>query len=313
MRQPDADPLALRALVDRVFGCAVPIDLTRTPDGLSTPVYRLERGHETFYLRLAETNTASLAPEAMVHGLLQGRGVKVPAVVHFEPFDGALDRSVMITTAIPGEPISPATDRDTARRVMIAAGRDLAAIHSIPVKGFGWIQRGPTSGDQLTAEFPSWDLFALKDLPSNLSHLRTMLRKDERRAILDLACKPFLAGQQPASGLAHGDFDTTHIFQAGGEYTGIIDFGEIRGADRFYDLGHFALHDGQQLPYRLLSDLVAGYQARHILPGDAITRSGTWAILIGVRRLVRACDLGAIAHQQFLTAAIRAQLAIFAG
>lgn len=39
--------------------------------------------------------------------------------------------------------------------------------------------------------------------------------------------------------LAHGDFDTTHIYQDNGRYTGIIDFGEIRGADRWYDLGYF--------------------------------------------------------------------------
>jgi hypothetical protein len=29
--------------------------------------------------------------------------------------------------------------------------------------------------------------------------------------------------------LAHGDFDMTHIYQEDGRYTGIIDFGEIRG------------------------------------------------------------------------------------
>lgn len=308
MRQPDADPLALRALVDRVFGRSVPIEITRTPDGVSTPVYRLRRGAENFYLRLAETSAASLAPEAQAHDLLRRRGVNIAVVVHFEPFDEALDRSVMIMTAIPGAPVSQVADRDTALRVMVAAGGDLASINDVPVEGFGWIERGPTTGDRLTAGLPSWDLFALNDLASNLSHLRQILRKDERRMILNLAFEPLLKAQEPASSLAHGDFDTTHIFHDGGEYTGIIDFGEIRGADRFYDLGHFALHDGQQSPYLLLPDLFAGYAAAHTLPPDAMRSIARWAVLIGVQRLVRARDRNATPYRDFLVAAIRRQL-----
>lgn len=50
--------------------------------------------------------------------------------------------------------------------------------------------------------------------------------------------------------LAHGDLDLIHIYQDKGEYTGIIDFGEIRGADRLYDLGHFNLHDVRPRPSR---------------------------------------------------------------
>ncbi len=48
--------------------------------------------------------------------------------------------------------------------------------------------------------------------------------------------------------LAHGDFDTTHIYEKNCRYSGIIDFGEIRGAEPLYDLGHFQLHDGERLP-----------------------------------------------------------------
>ncbi len=48
--------------------------------------------------------------------------------------------------------------------------------------------------------------------------------------------------------MAHGDFDTSHIFAANGSYTGIIDFGEIRGAEPTFDLGHLALHAPDALP-----------------------------------------------------------------
>lgn len=43
--------------------------------------------------------------------------------------------------------------------------------------------------------------------------------------------------------LIHGDFDSSHIFHVRGRYSGIIDFGEIRGSHYLYDLGHFKLHE----------------------------------------------------------------------
>src|SRR5436305_1724519 len=68
--------------------------------------------------------------------------------------------------------------------------------------------------------------------------------------------------------LAHGDLDATHIFQHEGGYAGIIDFGEIRGTDPWYDLGHFAMRDGEILPAPLLPWLLEGYGSVAPLPDD---------------------------------------------
>jgi Ser/Thr protein kinase RdoA (MazF antagonist) len=87
--------------------------------------------------------------------------------------------------------------------------------------------------------------------------------------------------------LAHGDFDATHIFQADGCYAGIIDFGEIRGADRWYDLGHFHLHDGERVPMPLLPWLLAGYRSVIPLPDDAEPRIAFASMLIAIRALAR--------------------------
>ncbi len=94
--------------------------------------------------------------------------------------------------------------------------------------------------------------------------------------------------QPPARAhLAHGDFDISPVFCADGRYTGLIDFGEIRGADPLYDLGHFFLHDQETHPAALLPALLRGYQQGHpLLPGhqDCIRRS---AVLLGLRQLCR--------------------------
>lgn len=87
--------------------------------------------------------------------------------------------------------------------------------------------------------------------------------------------------------LAHGDFDVTPVFQEAGRYTGIIDFGEIRGADCWYDLGHFSMHDGETLPALLLPWLLEGYQEIAPLPDGYRQRIAFASLLIAIRALAR--------------------------
>ncbi|MGH2411721.1 MAG: phosphotransferase family protein, partial [Chloroflexota bacterium] len=160
MRKADVDLRALRQAVGRVFP-AREVIIERTPEGTSTQVYRLLVGTEVYYLRVAEDATASLAPEAAIHQLLRTGGVSVPAVVHFEPFDECLQRSLLVTTEIRGESARHLQDNATRGAVLRAAGRDLAVINSIPVHGFGWITRDGGLNESLQAEHPTNRDFAL--------------------------------------------------------------------------------------------------------------------------------------------------------
>jgi Ser/Thr protein kinase RdoA (MazF antagonist) len=74
-------------------------------------------------------------------------------------------------------------------------------------------------------------------------------------------------------------------------YSGIIDFGEIRGADPLYDLGHALFHDTEPDRRSLFASLFAGYQAVTPLDADALSDIQQQAVAIGVRRL-------AIAHRR---------------
>jgi aminoglycoside phosphotransferase (APT) family kinase protein len=91
--------------------------------------------------------------------------------------------------------------------------------------------------------------------------------------------------QTEQASLAHGDFDVTPIFQRDGRFTGIIDFGEIRGTDRWYDLGHFRMHDGETGGISLLDWLVEGYRSVTPLPANYERRICFASLLVGVRSL----------------------------
>src|SRR5712692_11144183 len=72
-----------------------------------------------------------------------------------------------------------------------------------------------------------------------------------------------------------------------GRYSGIIDFGEIRGTDSLYDLGHFRMRDGETLPTLVLPYLVEGYREVAYLPPDYEQRISLSSLLIAINTLAR--------------------------
>jgi aminoglycoside phosphotransferase (APT) family kinase protein len=278
----------VRAVVDRVFGVAVPSDVERVAEGVSTYVYRVVRGPATFYLRVLPEAGVSFAPEAAVHTALRGRGVRVPEVVHYEHWNAVLGCSVMVTGEIGGCDVGRGPVDGATADAMREAGRQLAVTNSLPVAGFSWVRRDLGDVARIEGEHATNRAFLTEHLDADLALLghRTLSRGqvDAIRSIVEDRSS-WLDGEQ--AWLAHGDFDATHIFQENGRYSGIIDFGEIRGADRWYDLGHFRMHDGATLPVAALSWLLEGYNEAAGLPSDAFERICFSSLLIAVRALAR--------------------------
>lgn len=268
------------------------ITATRAQSGGSTPVYRVEAGREVFFLRLAEQAGERRDAEVRTHRLLTDAGVPVPSIVRFESEPGELDRSAALTTSMPGAPLLDwsGLDLDAAsrRRVAYAAGRDLARINRIRVHGFGWVETVAQTDRSLVAEYPArsgwtsaYALAAREVVANRLLEDRTI--ESLRTAIERWIGKP----DRTLGFLAHGDFDATHIFISASPYTytGIIDLGEIRGADQLYDLGHALLQDGQSDREPIFESLYAGYREVTSLPAGVLADIRDQAIAIGTRQL----------------------------
>lgn len=266
------------------FSTTAPLTIERMREGVSTEVYRISHAHEVFYLRILPEVNASFAPEVYVHTLLSTRGVHVPQVIYFEHLHPGLQRSVMITTEIPGNAIGYGAHDDDVRPIIRAAGQALARVNAIAVDGFGWVLRDQSRVDHLQAEYATYAEWLQQHVAAPfavLGQANVLSLADVATIGLVMAESLKLFGDEP-SVLAHGDFDVTHIYQQSGQYTGMIDFGEIRGANRFYDLGHFQIENADLLP-----DLLAGYTEISLLPSDAMRRILAMSILIAARRVGR--------------------------
>ena len=261
--------------------------IERVEEGVSTYVYRIRSNNETFYLRLLPEIDASFAPEVYVHQVLRAKGVKVPKVVYYKHYNEVLQQSLVLITEIKGTHLGHCFSQEDQKAILREAGRDLALINSIPVKHFGWINRDTSEVTQLEAEFPTYRAFIYAHLESDLILLEKsqILRSSDVIAIHSILERYDVWLNEEQAWLAHGDFDITHIYQQQGHYTGIIDFGEIRGADLFYDLGHFRMHDGETLPNLVLPYLIEGYKEVIALPSNYELRISFSSLLIAIRKL----------------------------
>ena len=246
-----------RAMVG-IFGSSVELAIERTEHGRVAVVYRVERGDETFFLRLGKEEVENLEVDALLHERLGQAGVLVPAVVHVEAFNDGLRRSIMVTRHIGGNPVAETPDPVLAAAIVKQAGHDLAVINQFAVEGFGSVRRRePELG--FVAELADYPSFVTHDLPDPWPGKFGELFSDSDLAQIEVLIGHERARPIPRASLAHGDLGLNHIFERDGVYTGIIDFGEIRGTEPEFDLGVFYAQTPRENRALLVESIMAGY------------------------------------------------------
>ena len=252
----------------------------RVPKGNSTYVYRVKTPSNTYYARFLP-EAASFAAEVTAHRLMDAAGVRVPRIADFEHREESSGLSMMLAAEIPGVSMEEAWPARDVDEILREAGRQLALVHTIPVDGFGWIDR--RSYDVLKSEkntFPGYfDDYLADDLICLRYYTFTEKEQELIRAYMERARQVL---DVPRATLVHGDFDTTHIFHAAGQFTGFFDFGEIRGNNPLFDLATFAYND--RSPGRTAyHSLVEGYREAAPLTDDGLFAVELMALFILLR------------------------------
>lgn len=287
--------------------------LERVLSGVSTYVYRVQLGENTFYLRVLPEQDMSFAVEVHVHSLLRQKKVQVPEVIYFEHHNEALGMSMMLVKEILGSNIEAYPPIDEYENILFDAGKQIAVINQVRVDGFGWIKRGNEEcGNILQGEKDSLQDNIYEYLDEDLFLLsENVFHKDVTSQIRSTLNTGTALMLRHPSCLIHGDFDDSHIFAHNGNFTGIIDFGEIQGNSPLYDLGHFKLHDGQHRQrYLGYTSLAKGYNEVRDLSYDDQIEIDLWALWIGVRRLGIICKRTWGSYHDHLIKTVKLQMDI---
>ena len=271
-RRQDANTSIVRMIAADALGLSPDdFDLERTADGVSAQVYRIGRGTDEWFLRLAERADENLEVDFGLLHRLRHLGVLVPEAVYVNHFIEEVDRSVLITRHIGGRPLALTDDAALTRTVAFAAGGDLARINQVTVDGFGWVDRSRRPHPPecpLTAELNDYADFVVHDLPSPWPGRFVELFSTSELARIEAVIAAELDRSVERAGLAHGDFTLDHVFHREGEYTGLIDFGEIRGTEPLFDLGVFQ-YSGVDDETPVYEATLRGYAEVEPLPDDA--------------------------------------------
>lgn len=216
------------------------VEIQKVTQGVSTDVYRINPKTENLYLRIQPEKEFAYSQVVFTHKLAIEKEIKVPEVVDSEDFSEDFDGSSwMLVRSIQGEQ----TSEITPNNVFFEAGIDIAKFNQIECKGFGWIERSKESKkDILKGSFSTLYEDLTNKLEERLSVYlkRGMINKSEQDNILKLAylLKKIDSGSPT---LTHSDLSYEHIFYRESEYTGIIDFDDIRGSNVFLDLAEISI------------------------------------------------------------------------
>lgn len=272
----------LRNVLDKLNILSDSYQIEYVEESFSTDVFRLLDNAQVYYLRIAPKRE-NFSSEVVAHNLLLNRGVKVPKILYAEDFNQDLGRSLMITSEIKGQSTKLLKDEDKLKQVVAKAGEQLALANSIPVKGFGWLDRTKKNVKELKGVYDNYEEFAYRRLDSLLRTLveEEILDKETAKQILKVLKKyKYIFADYNQAYLAHGDFDAGHIYQNDGTYTGIIDWGDIRATSIYHDLAHFETFSGD-----LFDLLITGYQRVKNLPADYQLRIGLEGLSFALGKL----------------------------
>lgn len=239
------------------------VSWTRAESGVDSEVYRVVRDDgEAVYLRIALDVPYGYECEAQILTLLGEQGVSVPQVLHVEDQGPMIGRSYMIESETKGMALWTPTGGDSpemqfARSILFDAGKELARINSVTVKGFGYVRSVSPKGE-VSGEFKDFPSYVAHELEQNLnaSQDKKLISSSEAErteaAILHFAS----VCTDTEAFLSHGDYDTSHIFSEGGKYQGVIDFGDVAGAHQLMDIAHFSIFSPEHV-----DDLIAGFES----------------------------------------------------
>jgi aminoglycoside phosphotransferase (APT) family kinase protein len=182
--------------------------------------------------------------------------VPTPHILWREPL-------VLALATVPGTALGHLGEPSTASSAAwAAAGATVRALHDAPLP--------PWPGRNLE-ELASRLALECEWLVENDVLPADVVRRNRRRA--ETALRPW------APVFIHGDLQVDHVFVAGDEVAGVIDWSEAAGGDALYDLATLTLGHPEHL-----GDVIAGYGID--VDRDLIRGWWSWRCLTNVRWLV---------------------------
>jgi Ser/Thr protein kinase RdoA (MazF antagonist) len=241
-------PGVIHASVRQAVGTAPVLAMTRIVIGQMNEVYDVELGNgQRLIVRISHQADARFEAERWALDAAREAGAPTPRVLLVQQMEDADHPiAVCVQEKLPGTPLDQLLRHGTLDQAGISAAdiaAALAAIHSVVIDGFGYLQ----------PDGRGWEI-SFRDIMLDLIDRADDVRSAARRwqvhlSLVDqgLAC---LAAHErwyswPTSRLTHGDFTPEHLLVHSGAISGVIDFQDCCGNHPIFDFAHWqVVNDG---------------------------------------------------------------------
>ena len=215
----------------RLVGCRVN-QVERLAGSVGNQDFMLFTGVGDFVLKASSQQ--DLAVEAWACQRVARAGVVVPEIIGLEVQRLSLPLPFLLMRRLSGTAV------EESSAALVAAGRQLAIVHSLQLDGYGGLV---IDGSEASGSSVSWAAF-LAELTSGLPDLVTGRVLPEPLAAAASTTVRQLTNELSFAGpsvLLHGDLKLAHIFATSADHVGLIDWGDASAGDPRLDLGRMSM------------------------------------------------------------------------
>ncbi len=264
-------PTVVARLVAEVADIAV-VNIRRVVHGEQNEVYDVTlEGAPSLIVRISHGGAEAFEREAWVLGECAARGIRAPLVhgLRWVEVEGE-HLAAIVMDKVPGDRLCDVDLSEVeVRRVLGQVGAWLTELHSIPVRGFGYLDgRGlgklATLDDWLTGLTSTSPAF--EEAGRSVGLPTTTIRNWVREIVDSFRAAP------PRVTLIHNDLLAGHIMVHDGNLSGIIDFGEVAAEPAASDFAKWDFVEGERFPVEWIRD---GYRDASLFqpPNDRTYRA----------------------------------------
>ncbi len=272
----EIDKSWVQQLIDLTIPENKTYSIEKVEHNFSTIVFKIS-GKETNWLRIAVDKKENFTPEVILLKKLIEKEVKVPEILFFENFSPKLNgHSFMLISDIKGDQMN----KDITKETLQEAGKELAKINSLRFDKFGMIERFDNNITEIKGSKKNHVNFILDSYKEKLLKIseNNFITSDELNQIRNFIEQNKSLLNIDQGNLVHGDFNLNHIFQENGHLSGIIDFGDAKISNQFYDLAYFKICHRNHF-----EDLFGGFKQTITLPESWENIMKITTLAVGIR------------------------------
>lgn len=251
--------------------------------GEANEVYDITTANgQSIILRISHSSEPRFKEEKWALDHAREAGVPTPKVILIDQVNlGTKLLFFCVEEKLQGQPLKEIYSKheidESSKNLVLKAGRILAKIHSIKVKGFGQLDENGNG------KFKSWEDYMLND-EKHIDEFKRIAKKVDIdfsyiTQAFEILNNYKLVYQTIEPRLLHGDFSPKHLLVVNNEITGVIDMENCKGGDIARDFSWWDYFHRGKFPVEWLME---GYEDPQVLTQEFRTRVKLCGLQLGI-------------------------------